>query len=88
MDRSRAQSRSQRGRRSLISLISRLPSWARDLYSGAPHRFREIRSGRELRLVLNALRDLIQILEAQLAEIEFRERANEGGSASSREQPV
>ena len=74
MQRSQAKSRSQRGRRSLISLISRLPPWARDLYI----QFRDtITSGRDLRLVLHALRDLIQILEARLAEIEHQEQANQ-----------
>ena len=73
--------RNHRGGRSLITVIARLPTWARDLYN----QFKDESSPRALRQVLAALRTLLHILEGRLAELETLEsQATAAGSAHGR----
>jgi hypothetical protein len=61
--------RNHRGRRSGLTLASRLEPWARDLWID----FRQITSPKRLRQVLNCLRSLVSLLEEVLATLEAQE---------------
>ena len=66
--------RTHRGGRSVPTIVSRLPTFALDLWV----RFRGETSPRELRRILNGLRALIVVLEDRLNILEAAEAAQQG----------
>jgi len=66
--------RNHRGGRSVLTIVSRLPTFALDLWE----RFRGETSPRELRRILNGLRALIVVLEDRLNSLEVAEEAQHG----------
>lgn len=66
--------RNHRGGRSIVTTISRLPDFARDLWN----RFKHEQSPRELRRILAGLRQLIWVLEERLRGLEFEEARQQG----------
>ena len=66
--------RNHRGGRSVWRTISRLPDFALELWN----RFCDEQSPRELRRILNGLRQLILVLEERLRGLEFEEARQRG----------
>ena len=80
MNRQDRSSRSRRGGRSLWQTLARLPRWAADLFTswrGDPTIYN---SGRELRLIRNALLDLIRVVDDRIAAVEAEEWTWEANS--------
>ena len=64
-----SRSQTQRGGRNLWQTLARLPQWARDLYQS----WEEIGNGRQLRLIRNALEELLRLLNNLIIQVAAEE---------------